>query len=175
MMSGRNFAEAYKKRVEALNNALPSLFIRYSKHIAGEFLAEVKKRTPVDYGALRNAWSLDPISKVGNKYIIRVVNPQKYAPFIELGYAQRPGMILKMRMERGKLRFKAFLGYSYTYGIGDPKGKAEPDENGDYIICTRKRFIPGHFMARDGLAEMKRRLPIYNRELKRALITIYKG
>lgn len=174
-MSNANFAEVYKQRIEALNKALPTLFMRYSSHIAHEFLAEVKKRTPVDYGALRNAWSLDPITKQGKNYIIRVVNTQKYAPFIELGYAQRPGMLLRMRMKRGRLRFEEFLGYSHKYGVGDPTGKVEPDENGDYYICTRKRFIKGRFMARDGLAEMKRRIPVYNRELLKALETIYKG
>lgn len=64
-------------------------------------------------------------------------------------------MILKMKEERGKLRFLKFLGYSKKYGLGDPTGKAEPDEEGNVIIVTRKRFIKGRFMAREALEAMK--------------------
>lgn len=160
-----NAADLYKKRLESLRAKLPDIYVDYSKRIGLEFVEEVRKRTPEDYGELRAAWAQMPVEKKENRYIITITNPQKYAAFVEFGYAQRPGMILKMRMERGRLRFQKLIGYAKNYKVGDPKGKVQPDENGDYYICTRKRFIPGKFMAREGLKEMDKRVKDYQKEI----------
>ena len=170
-----NFARTYAGMMKTLSQNLHTLHIGFANHIGVELISEIKQRTPVDYGNLRNAWILEPVRKTGNKYIIQALNPQKYAAYIEFGYMQRPGMLLRMRMERGKLRFQEMLGYSFAYGLGEPTGKAEPDENGDYIICTRKRFIPGHFMGRQGLAVVEKRLPGYKKRLQKKIRQIFRG
>ena len=60
-----------------------------------------------------------------------------------------------MKEEKGKLRFIKFLGYSKKYRLGDPTDKVEPNEKGEVIIVTRKRFIKGVFMAREALEVTK--------------------
>lgn len=151
----RNFCQAYKNKVEAIHQQLTQDMVIISKQLAVKFRDEAAMRTPVDMGDLRAKWAIMPVNKIKNEYIISITNPAEYAAYVEFGYMQRPGMILKMKEERGKLRFLNFLGYSQKYKMGDPTGKAKPDEEGNVVIVTRKRFIKGRFMARGALEEMK--------------------
>lgn len=160
-----NAADIYRQRLDSLREKLPDIYVNYSKRISDEFLAEVVNRTPGDNGNLRTSWKQMPVEKKENRYIITITNPQKYAAYVEFGYAQRPGMVLKMRMERGRLRFKKFIRFAKNYKVGDPTGDVQPDKNGDYYICTRKRFIPGKFMAREGLKEMEKRVKDYQKDI----------
>ncbi|MCK9453275.1 MAG: hypothetical protein M0Q90_16380 [Bacteroidales bacterium] len=156
----------------ALNHALykkrfSMFFDDFCKEVFKELLAAIKERTPVDYGALRLGFDDSNAKKIGNVYKFNIentatskgANPALYAAHIEWGYKQKPGMILKMRMESGRLRFVEFMGYSFAYGTGDPTGKAEPDEDGNYIIVTRKRDIKGKHMVKDSLYELASELP----------------
>lgn len=52
------------------------------------FIAEVKPRTPVDTGDLRNHWKLDGITREGNELRVWFVNPMYYATFVEYGHAK---------------------------------------------------------------------------------------
>lgn len=52
------------------------------------FLAEVKRRTPVDTGDLRNHWKLDGITRSGDTLQVWFVNPMYYATFVEYGHAK---------------------------------------------------------------------------------------
>lgn len=52
------------------------------------FLAEVKPRTPVDTGDLRNHWKLDGITRSGDTLQVWFVNPMYYATFVEYGHAK---------------------------------------------------------------------------------------
>lgn len=155
-MSKKNIAAQYKKKIEDIHKKLAEEMVTASKQLGQKLRDETATRTPVDMGDLRAKWAIMPVEKKGNKYIISITNPAEYAAYVEFGYMQRPGMILKMREEKGKLRFVEFLGYSKKYKLGDPTGKAEPNEKGELIIVTRKRFIKGRFMAREGLEETKR-------------------
>ncbi len=47
-------------------------------------LAQTKRRTPVDTGALRNSWEMT-YSQKGNEHKITFSNPQDYASYIEFG------------------------------------------------------------------------------------------
>ena len=147
----------YKRKVETIHKQLAQEMVTISKQLGETFVTETKERTPVDMGDLRAKWAAMPVEKKGDKYIIKITNPAEYAAYVEFGYMQRPGMILKMKEVKGKLRFVKFLGYSQKYGLGDPTGKAEPDEDGNVVIVTRKRFIKGRFMARDALEVMKKK------------------
>ncbi|WP_347707385.1 HK97 gp10 family phage protein [Colidextribacter sp. OB.20] len=42
-------------------------------------------------GTLRDAWVILPVEKVGNTYIVTVVNATEYASYVEFGHRQRPG------------------------------------------------------------------------------------
>ena len=52
------------------------------------FIAEVKPRTPVDTGDLRNHWALDGITRSGDELQVWFVNPMYYATFVEYGHAK---------------------------------------------------------------------------------------
>lgn len=52
------------------------------------FIAEVKRRTPVDTGDLRNHWKLDGMTRQGDELHVWFVNPMYYATFVEYGHAK---------------------------------------------------------------------------------------
>lgn len=52
------------------------------------FIAEVKPRTPVDTGDLRNHWKLDGITRSGDILQVWFVNSMHYATFVEYGHAK---------------------------------------------------------------------------------------
>lgn len=52
------------------------------------FIAEVKPRTPVDTGDLRNHWKLDGITRSGDTLQVWFVNPMTYATHVEYGHAK---------------------------------------------------------------------------------------
>lgn len=52
------------------------------------FIAEVKPRTPVDTGDLRNHWKLDGMTRDGDELRVWFVNPMYYATFVEYGHAK---------------------------------------------------------------------------------------
>lgn len=155
-MKTNNMGEAYKRKVEAIHRMMAEEMIKLSMQLGQKFRDEAAVRTPVDQGDLRAKWAVMPVEKKENKYIIAITNPAEYAAFVEFGYMQRPGMILRMKEIQGKLRFIEFLGYSKTYKTGEPTGKVQPDAKGEVVIVTRKRFIEGRFMARAALDEMKK-------------------
>lgn len=64
-----------------------------AKELAARLLAKVIKRTPVDKGTLRRAWSTNNIkvSHVGSNYVVEIINPTEYASYVEYGHRQEPG------------------------------------------------------------------------------------
>lgn len=52
------------------------------------FIKEVKLRTPVDTGDLRNHWKLDGITRTGDTLQVWFVNPMHYATHVEYGHAK---------------------------------------------------------------------------------------
>ncbi len=143
----------YKKKYQAFLHKLCGLTYN-------SLIDAIKEKTPVDFGLLREGWSKNStMSESDGKIIMTIYNPADYAAHIEYGYNQKPGMMLKMKMHMGRLRFVEFLGWTRHYGVGDPTGKVEPDENGFYTIVTRKRHIPGRYMMTDSVKEMRSELP----------------
>lgn len=155
-MKTNNLGEMYKKKIEAMHSRMAQDMMTISAQLGQKFRDEAAIRTPVDQGDLREKWATRPVERKGNKYIISITNPAEYAAYVEFGYMQRPGMILKMKAVKGKLRFIQFLGYAKSFKLGDATGKAKPDNRGELVIITRKRFIKGRFMARGALEEMKK-------------------
>ena len=62
---------------------------KFLKKQANIMLAKTKMRTPVDTGALRNAWELDNYHKEGDSFKIDILNNQDYASFVESGTTER--------------------------------------------------------------------------------------
>lgn len=53
-------------------------------------LRKIKLRTPVDTGALRNAWTIeDGVIRKGNTLFVVIKNPLNYASFIEYGHTKQ--------------------------------------------------------------------------------------
>ena len=42
-------------------------------------------------GTLRDAWTVLPIEKQGNNYVVTIVNNTEYTSYVEYGHWQRPG------------------------------------------------------------------------------------
>ena len=53
---------------------------------ANRILAKTKKKTPVDTGALINAWELGPIEGSGTDIFVEIKNPMEYATYVEYGH-----------------------------------------------------------------------------------------
>jgi hypothetical protein len=72
-----------------------------AKELAARLLRKVIKRTPVGQypvetgkkgGTLRRGWSADKnmnVTKVGNDYVIEIINPVEYASYVEYGHRTR--------------------------------------------------------------------------------------
>lgn len=74
------------------NQFLKNLLIEMAERI----IAKTKPRTPVDTGALRNAWQLGEIKGVGKDISVEILNPMEYATEIEYGHR-----IVRNNMEVG--------------------------------------------------------------------------
>lgn len=78
--------KALQQRIEKLSKVdFDRFYTEAAKDIARHLLTKVKKRTPVDTGALWRNWGVS-IEQQGNNYIITVVNDMRYASYVEYGY-----------------------------------------------------------------------------------------
>ena len=92
-----------------------------SKEVAKQFLNRVKKKTPVGVvpkgiddetyqqywagyhgGTLRRRWSVLPVEKQGNEYVVTIINNSKYASYVEYGHRQEPGRFVPQLGKRLK-------------------------------------------------------------------------
>ena len=64
------------------NQFLKNLLIEMAEKV----IARTKPRTPVDTGALRNAWQLGEIKSTGKDISVEILNPMEYATEIEYGH-----------------------------------------------------------------------------------------
>lgn len=118
---GKADFQALKDLEQRLGKLERTAFDRFCREaaaeIAGRLLTKVKKRTPVgtapkdiydnqkstaaaayqqDWagytgGALQDAWTILPVEKQGNSYVVTIVNNKEYASYVEYGHRQRPG------------------------------------------------------------------------------------
>lgn len=56
-------------------------------------------------GTLRDAWTVQPIEKVGDTYTITVINPTEYASYVEYGHRQTPGRYVPALGKRLKVNW----------------------------------------------------------------------
>ena len=70
------------------NRNLDRFFRGTAKELAVRLRDAAAARSP---GALRDAWTVHPVEKRGNEYIVTVENSAEYASFVEFGHRQEPG------------------------------------------------------------------------------------
>lgn len=79
----------YKKVLKGFNKFIEDFLFEQGMRA----LRKTKLRTPVDTGALRNAWTLnDNVYRKGNDLYIIIHNPLNYASFVEYGHT-KPGRV----------------------------------------------------------------------------------
>lgn len=78
--------KALQERIDKLSKVdFDRFYTEAAKDIASRLLTKVKKRTPVDTGALRRNWGVS-IEHQGDQYVITVINGLMYASYVEYGH-----------------------------------------------------------------------------------------
>lgn len=87
MASKVDFSEfdKYYKNFSKLNLEFNAFLLNFLVEQAERTIAKTKKRTPVDTGALRNAWQIGEITGSGNTLKVQILNDMEYATSIEYG------------------------------------------------------------------------------------------
>ena len=80
--------QAFRDRFAKFTREFDSWIHQFLLREGMRFIAEVKPRTPVDTGDLRNHWKLDGITRSGDTLQVWFVNPMYYATFVEYGHAK---------------------------------------------------------------------------------------
>ena len=96
-MSGSGFDYSsfadYRRRFNRLSIDFEKWLISFMTREGNRFIREVKLRTPVDTGDLRNHWRLDTITGIthgagGRELNCWFINTMYYATFVEYGHAK---------------------------------------------------------------------------------------
>lgn len=141
-----------QEKIEKLSQVdFDRFYTEAAKEIATRLLSKVKKRTPVVYGSLRDAWAILPIEKRGNQYIITVINGLEYASYVEYGHRQQPGRFIPGHWE----------GERFIYN---------PDEEGGMVL--KAGWVEGRKMLTISVQEIERMAPAL---LERKLQQLLKG
>lgn len=78
--------KALHERIDKLSKVdFDRFYTEAAKDIASRLLTKVKKRTPVDTGALWRNWGVS-IEHQGDQYVITVINGLMYASYVEYGH-----------------------------------------------------------------------------------------
>ena len=137
--------KALQQRIEKLSKVdFDRFYTEAAKDIASRLLTKVKKRTPVIYGTLRDAWAVLPIERQGDQYVITVINGLQYASYVEYGHRQQPGRFI----------------YGYWEGnrfIHVPKKEAKARGIGGMTLS--KSWVEGRFMLTISVQELERMAP----------------
>lgn len=80
--------QLFRNNFSKLTREFDSWMHRFLLKEGMRFIAEVKPRTPVDTGDLRNHWKLDGITRAGDTLQVWFVNPMEYATHVEYGHAK---------------------------------------------------------------------------------------
>jgi hypothetical protein len=80
--------KAYHQNFQELQVAFDSWLAEFLLNQGMKFLRNVKPRTPVDTGDLRNHWFPAGMSRKGNELYFWFVNTMYYASWVEFGHAK---------------------------------------------------------------------------------------
>lgn len=90
MANFKNFLEYMEKwKDPKLLSDLDNFVTNFADEKGQEIIAKTKLRTPVDTGALQNAWQKGKVKKSGNDYYVQIENNQDYASYVEYGTTGR--------------------------------------------------------------------------------------
>ena len=81
-----NELKAYNQAIMSFQNDFNQFLKDLLIEMAEKVIARTKPRTPVDTGALRNAWQLGEIKSTGKDISVEILNPMEYATEIEYGH-----------------------------------------------------------------------------------------
>lgn len=87
---GGFFYKDYQKWCDNLNKSrrgFNSWLIGFMYDQLELLIADIKQRTPVDTGALRNSWRVEKVEKRGNEIVGWFINDEEYASHVEWGHA----------------------------------------------------------------------------------------
>jgi len=144
--------EQLQERLEKLSNLdMDKFYTEAAKDLAGRLLSKVKKRTPVVYGTLRDAWAVMPVGKRGNHYTVVVLNNLVYASYVEYGHRQLPGRFIPGYWE----------GERFIY---------DPDAEGGMVL--KDSWVKGRFMLTISTQELENQAPAL---LEKRLYNFLKG
>lgn len=144
--------KALQKKIDKLSKVdFDRFYTEAAKDMAGHLLNKVKKRTPVIYGKLRDAWAVLPIERQGDQYVITVINGLRYASYVEYGYRQQPGRFIPGYWD----------GERFIYN---------PDEEGGMVL--KNICVGGRFMLTISIQELERMAPVL---LEKRLLEFLKG
>lgn len=80
----RKLADTFKKALD--ERVVERLIQDILLELAFRAEAKIKRRTPVDTGALRRNWKVSKVIKKGNTYEVEISNNTEYAQFVEFGH-----------------------------------------------------------------------------------------
>lgn len=80
--------EQFSKQINTLEKQFDKWLYSFLMEEGMRFIREVKLRTPVDTGDLRNHWKLDGITRTGDTLEVWFVNSMHYATHVEYGHAK---------------------------------------------------------------------------------------
>lgn len=141
-----------QERIDRLSKVDMDKFYRTAaKDLAGRLLNKVKKRTPVVYGTLRDAWAVMPIGRQGDHYTVVVLNNLEYASYVEYGHRQTPGRFIPGYWKADR----------FVY---------DPDAEGGMIL--KNSWVKGRFMLTVSIQELENQAPAI---LERKLYKFLKG
>lgn len=83
--------EMEKALSRMIEQTYPAEFSQMVGQIAYELQGQVKQKTPHDTGRLQDSWTVGPIRKAGDTYIIEVYTNVEYAAHVEYGHRTRGG------------------------------------------------------------------------------------
>lgn len=79
--------KSFAKKLEKLQEADLDIFCRRCVlELANRLRRGVTQRTPSDTGTLRKGWTLGDIRKENDTYVVEIINPVKYASYVEYGH-----------------------------------------------------------------------------------------
>ncbi|MBH0330125.1 hypothetical protein ABH14_10015 [Brevibacillus brevis] len=106
----------YRDTLKQLDREFPGFIEECIRELAARLLAKTIARTPVDTGDLRNGWTIGPIQREGDDYLVEIINPVEYAMYVEYGHRTRNHMgwvegrfMLTISQEELEAEMPAFL------------------------------------------------------------------
>lgn len=83
--------QQFHMNLEKLGAEHDAFMRKMARDLAGQLVAAVKKKTPVDTGNLRRNWRIRTAGKQGNMFVSVILNSVQYASYVEYGHRTRGG------------------------------------------------------------------------------------